>query len=200
MKPTYTFATVTSPEDDNLQYLNMVFLIMQEDKDGNDYLLQLSNVTRFKWFNKSELTLHTQDPRIEVKKEEQQQPTLLPFDLEVALAYPERVITRGGVKIRYIHEIPLNIKTPLFVILEGDVCGDQHTKEGKYLIDDRESDCDLFLLPETRVEYIVVTIINCWRLKDLDDAIEIAKDYNGFITKVTYQDNKIIHKEILENI
>ena len=68
MKPTYTFATVTSPEDDNLQYLNMVFLIILEDKYRNDYLLQLPNVTIVKWFNKSELTLHTQDPRIEVKK------------------------------------------------------------------------------------------------------------------------------------
>lgn len=129
-------------------------------------------------------------------------PTLLPFDLEIALAHPERVITRNGVKVQYIHKVPLDIKYPLCVILEEDDSAVNYTIEGKFSNVRQETNYDLFLLPETKVEYVIIyDDLECiCRTPYLGLAKLYATEYKGFIVKVTYQDNKIIYKEILENI
>lgn len=75
----------------------------------------------------------------------------LPFDLEIALKHPERIITRDGkLKVKALYLVPdwLVNGYQLKVIFENGVIY-SFTKEGQYFSHTKGSSVDLFLLPES---------------------------------------------------
>jgi hypothetical protein len=69
---------------------------------------------------------------------------LLPFDLEVALKQPKRVVYRNGEKPLGWHYFDVEgLDMPII-----DTQGETYTKDGKFRYDGGESNYDLFLLPE----------------------------------------------------
>ena len=62
MKPTYLYATVTTPDEDHLQYKDKIYKITSRVTSDNSYLLEIDRSSTYintKWFNAEELTLHT---------------------------------------------------------------------------------------------------------------------------------------------
>jgi hypothetical protein len=69
---------------------------------------------------------------------------LLPFDLEVALKQPERVVYRNGEKPLGWHYFDVEgLDMPII-----DTEGETYMKDGKFRYDGDESIYDLFLLPK----------------------------------------------------
>lgn len=73
----------------------------------------------------------------------------LPFNLETALAHPEKIITRDGRKVENIHLVPDWLDSSYQVkVFFGIREIQSYTIEGKYYDSTEESNQDLFLLPE----------------------------------------------------
>jgi hypothetical protein len=81
----------------------------------------------------------------------------LPFDLETALAHPERVVTRDGRKVRELHHFKTANTNELSVVcvIEGfiQINWDKGQWCGEPTI---ESENDLFLLPEVKEFWVNV--------------------------------------------
>ena len=154
MKKELLYARVINP---NSIYLGKEYIIIDSNTDGM-YLLDL-RLPGHMWFHKSEILILGEKvttinlPVLDIDGFATQ---LRPFNLEEALAEPSRVVTRCGKKVLYIHLIPLDFKQPLYIIKEEDNCGEYYTKEGKYCLDNKETDYDLFLLPKVEVGYVPV--------------------------------------------
>lgn len=71
-----------------------------------------------------------------------------PFDLKEALGHPERVVTRNGRKVLYMHDTGLNIPLPLVVFVDGDDGIDRYKVDGGYNPNSIESCNDLVMLVE----------------------------------------------------
>lgn len=72
----------------------------------------------------------------------------LPFDLETALKHPERVVTRDGRKVRQFTKFESNSEFTVIVVLDNEV--QSFRVNGTYQFGNRESQNDLFLLPEVK--------------------------------------------------
>lgn len=79
---------------------------------------------------------------------------LLPFDLEIALKQPERVVTAKGRKVSEMHRFSTSSGRNLVVIIEGGFY--TYFDNGKYWMDASHYDHDLFLLPEKKKIWINV--------------------------------------------
>ncbi len=81
----------------------------------------------------------------------------LPFDLKIALADRERVVTRDGRKIAFIAHDPGAIPSSrLLVRVNGSVSAVNYWENGGY--GGAEHEDDLFLLPKTRALYLNVYV------------------------------------------
>jgi len=108
--------------------------------------------------------------------------TYLPFDLEVALKHPERVITRNGNKISEIHyfETAKPVGYKLYAVINGEA--EAFNVDGEYFEDETECIYDLFLLPYYKEKFVNVYLDDKGELVVADllhdnllDAKEIAK-------------------------
>lgn len=78
---------------------------------------------------------------------------LKPFNLEEALANPNRVVTRDGRKVTQLTNF--KIGNPLCLVGVVDYKIKSWKKSGRYF--DDESSNDLFLLPQTKTVWVVVS-------------------------------------------
>ena len=103
----------------------------------------------------------------------------LPFDLEVALKHPERVITRQGQKITEIHyfETSNSYKYKVSAVIDGVV--EPFTIGGRFYEDTTDSNYDLFLLPEYKEKFVNVYDNPAYGLQvgDVLDTLEQAKAF-----------------------
>lgn len=77
---------------------------------------------------------------------------LLPFDLNIALKYPERVVTRDGRKVKEIAYFKKQTKQPLVALIGSEFM--LFYIDGKFNVS--KSVLDLFLLPEVKKLYVNV--------------------------------------------
>jgi len=80
---------------------------------------------------------------------------LKPFNLEEALANPERVITRDGRKVNQLTKFDIPQDFCLAGVIDDDFY--TFTCDGSF-DEDEERDYDLFLLPQTKTVWVVITI------------------------------------------
>lgn len=78
---------------------------------------------------------------------------LKPFNLEEALANPNRVVTRIGGKVTQLTKFDVNDDFCIAGVFEDNIR--VFTKEGNFF-EDEVSDYDLFLLPQTKTLWVVV--------------------------------------------
>jgi hypothetical protein len=74
---------------------------------------------------------------------------LEPFDLETALAHPERVVTRDGRKVEQLTKFDVK-QYALCGIVKDDQDITTWTLSGKFIDGSDEKSKDLFLLPEVK--------------------------------------------------
>lgn len=101
----------------------------------------------------------------------------LPFDLQTALAEPERVVTQDGRKIAFLaHDPGAELWCRLIIRLEGEKHCDLAWEDGTN--NNATSSRKLFLLPKTRTMYLNVRrLIPDGKLSaDIFDSLESAND------------------------
>ena len=78
---------------------------------------------------------------------------LKPFDLQEALANPERVITRDGRKVTQLTKFDCSFQYPLIAVIDGNV--ECFTLNGEYILGYNNNN-ELCLLPQTKTVWVVV--------------------------------------------
>ena len=100
-----------------------------------------------------------------------------PFDIEIALKFPDKVRTRNGDKIADIHLFKVNNIYPVGVFFEGEDSIYSYQKDGRFDIDEL-SKLDLFLLPDYKEMYVNVWLSasKSLYLGKMYETLEIAKE------------------------
>ena len=113
----------------------------------------------------------------------------LPFDLEVALKHPERVVSSDGHRIEEIHLFK-NIfnNYPLCVVFKGEE-GFYYYKENGRFDEEEYTKLDLFLLPEYKEKFVNVYLDEDGELyvgNAAHDTLSNAKEVAKYSVKSTY--------------
>jgi hypothetical protein len=76
-----------------------------------------------------------------------------PFSKYAALS-GKPVVTREGLKVLYITEIPLDVQYPIVAFIEGHKSADGYTSDGKFLSHTTAHHLDLFMATEKKEGWI----------------------------------------------
>jgi len=107
--------------------------------------------------------------------------TTQPFDVNIALKHPERVITRNGKKISEIHKLNLSSRHSFNLVVVIEDSAIFFNEDGKFFPQEkgvtRDFGYDLFLLPDYKEKFVNVYTNhhNDLYVGGLFDTLEIAK-------------------------